>query len=351
MATLGADDRLERWREAKANRDFVTADAIRAELRAEGMDPDKPEHSGRGKWANDDRLDRWREAKANRDFATADAIRTELRAEGIDPDKPGQSRSTQYWILEDKMRKWKSAKESKDYTTADALRTELREMGMDPEPKGGGKGMMAASYALAATPQWGYAEGPVSQWGSPSASWGMPGGWPAGGKWSGGGPGAVSKVDASYGYVKQVEGQLDQWQEAKANKDWNTADMIRETLRSMGVEPQTARPNKWSLEEESEQWMRAKQAGDYTRADRLRTSLRAKGVDPEPPSGKKSGGGGGKKALGNGYDAEVEEELRQWYEAKDQKDWGVADSIREGLRAKGIEPAKQQRPAPRYAPY
>lgn len=339
------DEKVELWRKAKADKDYVTADALRSELRAAGIDPDAPKggRSYEDKWARDDRMERWREAKANRDFATADALRVELRAEGYDPDKPGSGRSSEWWAMEDKMRKWKAAKDAKDYTTSDALRAELRTMGMDPDSSGGGKGYMAPVAAVVPM-QWGVAPRGASQWGAPNASWGPT---PVA-KWSSAGS------DDSYNAA--VEAQLDQWQDARSIKDWATADAIRDSLRAQRVEPSTARPNNMSVQEEHAQWIRAKKAGDYARSDRLRESLRSKGADPEPPRFEKQSRGSGGHSVGGamangGYGEDVEEELRQWFDARDQKNWAVADSIRERLRALGIEPAKQERPGPRYSPY
>merc|ERR1719284_1211703 len=88
---MDTDSRVEQWRNAKRDRDFTTADQIRKELRAEGIDPDQPQ-SLRKSYRSDlkggaaDKLEKWRAAKAERDYATADKIRAELRAEGIEPD-------------------------------------------------------------------------------------------------------------------------------------------------------------------------------------------------------------------------------------------------------------------------
>merc|ERR1719401_2551902 len=89
------EQQLDKWLVAKRSRDFVTADAIRDELRGMGIDPDtvRPrgwEHqAGNGSTGDaltEQQLDQWVAAKRQKDFATADALREELRAKGIDPD-------------------------------------------------------------------------------------------------------------------------------------------------------------------------------------------------------------------------------------------------------------------------
>merc|ERR1711879_523964 len=84
---------LDKWVDAKRTKKFDIADSIRAELRAEGIDPEK-ERPRDGSSSVDNvelELDRWVEAKRSRDFGTADAIRARLRAMGVDPDtaRPG----------------------------------------------------------------------------------------------------------------------------------------------------------------------------------------------------------------------------------------------------------------------
>mmetsp|Transcript_48253 Transcript_48253/g.149004 ORF Transcript_48253/g.149004 Transcript_48253/m.149004 type:complete len:194 (-) Transcript_48253:172-753(-) len=95
------EQELDQWVQAKRSRDFETADALRSNLRARGVDPDtaRPDDfkGGRGGMAPDDPLsqygstveevlDCWVEAKRNHDFPTADSIRSLLRAQGVDPD-------------------------------------------------------------------------------------------------------------------------------------------------------------------------------------------------------------------------------------------------------------------------
>jgi len=176
-------------------------------------------------------------------------------------------------------------------------------------------------------------------------------------------------------YDPEVEDQLDQWEEAKSQKDFSTSDSIRQGLRDRGISPSKERPQYGGVEHQIQQWQRARQARDYGRSDRIRESLRAQGVEPDqassgfpglPPfmaaTAMKGGPYGGFGAGGNGkgggkptsrskpqpslssMDADTIEELNQWFAAKDEKNYAVADSIRETLRAKGIEPANCQKP-------
>merc|ERR1712187_164358 len=207
---------LDKWLIAKRCKDFVTADAIRDELRAIGIDPDtvRPpgwsasnatgaSHAGAGKTGDpytDGRLDEWLAAKRSKDFATADAIRDELRATGIDPDtvrppgwevKANGGKTGDAW-MDEQLDKWLIAKRQKDFATADAIRDELRALGVDPDTV-------------------------------------RPRGWEA------------SAAPTNTGDA-WTEMQLDKWLAAKRQKDFVTADAIRDELRAMGVDPDTVRP-------------------------------------------------------------------------------------------------------------
>lgn len=113
------EEQLDQWVSAKKDRDFERADAIRADLRARGVNPDAARPSpgtgggygghghGGGHHGSAPRnghfpggyrtqtfssdieaeLDRWVRAKRERDFGTADAIRNNLRLKGVDPNQ------------------------------------------------------------------------------------------------------------------------------------------------------------------------------------------------------------------------------------------------------------------------
>jgi len=156
-------------------------------------------------------------------------------------------------------------------------------------------------------------------------------------------------------YNAELEDELDQWEDARNRKDYETADYLRDGLRARGVSPAKERPARSSVEDELQRWHSAKQAKDYSRSDRIRDSLRAQGVDPD------SAGRGGfplttfvaappmhtprrANPSFSTFGADTNNEVSRWYDAKDRKDWSVADKIREGLRARGIEPAECPRP-------
>ena len=172
---------LDRWVDAKRSRDFVTADAIRDNLRAQGIDPHErrpdagrgggrgppppvpqpvpergppPQHLGpagpyvhppSGSWHAELDLNRWVEAKRNKDYKAADAYRDNLRSQGIDPQQhrpigshpvvPQSGSAETEAMLDD----WIEAKRSKDFQTADKIRDELRDRGIKADlyrPKG-----------------------------------------------------------------------------------------------------------------------------------------------------------------------------------------------------------------------
>lgn len=288
------EEKLKLWKQAKADRDFETADRIRAELRAEGHDPDQP----RKRESRESKVRRWKEAKAAKDYVTADQIRMELREEGHDPEPVGSRRDPR----EDKLERWKLAKSAKDYTLADRLRTELRAEGIDPDRPGNSHGVQLM---------------PVTQPKPITQPLYLP-------------PPIEEPYDA------RVEAALDEWMEAKEQKDWGKADSIRSRLRRQGYEPDNERPQKgpMTIEELMYHWQRAKQARDFSRSDRLREVLRAEGVDPE----------GERRGFNAGMGPSQAKDLRDWYDARDRKDWAVADSMRERLRKQGVEPSNCPRP-------
>jgi len=93
-----ADDeaKLDQWVAAKRGKDYATADRIREELRAKGIEPDTARPAGPGGAKKPDAhvpdavidrlLDEWVAAKRAKDFATADRIRDQLRSKGVEPD-------------------------------------------------------------------------------------------------------------------------------------------------------------------------------------------------------------------------------------------------------------------------
>lgn len=67
-----------------------------------------------------------------------------------------------------------------------------------------------------------------------------------GGGGGGGGKGAFGKAAAASGpgmYDAETEAKLDEWVEAKRQKDFATADEIRSALRAQGIDAQSARPD------------------------------------------------------------------------------------------------------------
>ena len=155
------DALLDRWVEAKRAKNWYEADKLREELRAMGIEPDKMRppltamgrHVG-GNPETEAKLDEWVSAKRQKDFVTADRLREELRAQGINPDQArpingppgGYPPSGRSPAIEAKLEEWVQAKRVKDFTTADRLREELRAQGVNPEvvrpvggpPPGGG---------------------------------------------------------------------------------------------------------------------------------------------------------------------------------------------------------------------
>jgi len=299
----------------------------------------------------------WKSAKENKDYATADRLRSELRDAGYDPDKP-HNRKSEDPEVEMKLQQWQEAKQNKDFITADLIRSELRAKGVEPDPRasGGGKGNdrddswggKGGKHAQSFMPAFAAIQSSMSM------PWGMPQSYSK--------PASFAKS-----YDHSTEAELDQWVQARAEKDWGTADSIRDGLRSRGVSPAKERPQKGGFQDEIEQWRRAKQAKDFARSDRIRESLRAQGCDPDsmglgspmpamgmslpwmqaqpaPMTRESWGAAKGKGPSLSSMDSRTMGEVSQWFEAKDEKNFGVADSIRESLRSKGIEPANCQRP-------
>ena len=330
--------KLDEWVAAKRAKDFATADRLREELRAMGVEPDhaRPAHPNapipmpaippprmmppppaqHTDPTTNAKLDEWVAAKRAKDFATADRLREELRAMGVEPDhaRPAHPAAGPPQV-DVKLDAWVAAKRAKDFATADRIREELRAMGVEPDharpafPAAGGSGggyppnrpppPGAPSAARAPPPPYGH----PGQYGPPPDHYGggyygdgghyppPPGPYGQGGPYGHGGsyggppaphypppPYADSYRDPHWdaspwgappshmGYPPgpmgghhppprppppgghapmhdaTVDAKLDAWVAAKRAKDFATADRLREEMRAMGVEPDHARP-------------------------------------------------------------------------------------------------------------
>eukprot|EP00416_Gambierdiscus_australes_P019384 CAMPEP_0171058498 /NCGR_PEP_ID=MMETSP0766_2-20121228/2529_1 /TAXON_ID=439317 /ORGANISM="Gambierdiscus australes, Strain CAWD 149" /LENGTH=592 /DNA_ID=CAMNT_0011513783 /DNA_START=80 /DNA_END=1860 /DNA_ORIENTATION=+ len=236
------EQQLDQWVKAKREKDFTTADTIRADLRSRGIEPDIVRPPGHDVIIDDEverKLDMWVQAKRDKNFGIADSIRSELRAKGVDPDTvrpPGYD-----VVIDEKVEadldRWVAAKRERDFGTADNIRSELRAKGIDPDTV-------------------------------------RP-------------PGYDVVIDET------TEKQLDKWVAAKREKDFTTADAIRAELRSRGIEPDVVRPPGYEaqinsdISKQLDQWVQAKRDKDFVTADAIRADLRARGIDPDtvrPPA-------------------------------------------------------------------
>merc|ERR1712066_603350 len=132
-----------------------------------------------------------------------------------------------------------------------------------------------------------------------------------------------------------VEGQLDKWIIAKRSKDFAQADQIRDELRAMGVDPDTERPRGWSgeggktgdawMDDQLDKWLIAKKQRDFVTADAIRDELRGMGIDPDSvrPKGWSTSNGTGAAHAGAGKtgDPWTDEQLDKWLAAKRAKDF------------------------------
>jgi len=344
--------KIQEWRDAKKSKDYTRADELRAELRAEGVDPDKPQWQGGG---DGGLYMEWLAAKEKKDYATADKLRVQLRKEGFDPDSPGSRGMSGQDKATMMVSQWQAAKEARNYGLADTIREQLREIGVDPDPSSrGGPGVAAMAPFSGFAPV-----GPRQAWPSPYAMQ-APARTP---------PALASAMmqaaEMAQPYDPQVEADLDAWLEAKSAKNWAYADQLRGSLRELGLEPDKLRPYPVTVESELMQWQRAKKAKDYDRSDRLRDSLREKGVDPDASS--RGGGGlammggmmgmamGAPVGLGPGFgklpparssqrsspygrQQSPEAMMQEWKDLRARNDFGKADALREKLRAMGLDP-------------
>lgn len=347
--------KLDDWVEAKRARDFTTADSLREELRAKGIDPEyeRPSRPQAGDPKVEKMLDDWVEAKREKDFSTADNIRSDLRKWGIDPDRerpPGWDKARQQasgarggrgggghgrdpWI-EDQLDRWVEAKRARDYRTADDIRDDLRKMGIDPDLARPAGGKSSSASGIGIPTGW----GPVHN--MPVVTYAP---MPIGGRGYGPsfGPTSFHNPGRSDAWVEQ---KLDRWVEAKRNKDFGAADAIRDELRRIGVDADARRPPAHKLshddvERELDNWVEAKRNRDFRTADQIRDRLRKLGVEPdtERPPGENV-----KREL---QPHEIDAELDKWVEAKRARDFGRADSIRKRLREVGVDPDDARPPA------
>jgi len=261
------------------------------------------------------------------------------------------------WWVEAQLDDWVAAKRAKNFEEADRIRGELRERGISPDrlrPPGWTPKVAPTNNPAqeALLDEWVEAkrnkdfdkadsirEQLRSQGVEPDHSRPKPG---FGGADTSGDP--------------EVEAMLDDWVESKRSKDFDRADSIRAELRKRGIEPENARPQpgrgfeamggaSWSgtpgQEALLDEWVEAKRAKDFDKADSIREQLRAQGVDPDTvrPKGSSAWGGGGcGGGYGVGYPPGVERMLDRWVEAKKGKHFEDADRIRDELRRQGIEP-------------
>lgn len=73
----------------------------------------------------------WEAARAAKDYATADALRAELLAIGVNPNKPRPLTAAQ---IEARVAEWEAARAAKDFELADKLRASLKAIGALPVP-------------------------------------------------------------------------------------------------------------------------------------------------------------------------------------------------------------------------
>jgi cysteinyl-tRNA synthetase len=161
------DAKLDQWVEFKRAKNFAAADRLREELRALGVAspnvarPD-PKRAGSSAFTEnqsfgpeiDAKLDRWVQLKRAKNFAAADALKAELQAEGVDdPNSARPKNAVQSFgpEIDAKLEQWVQHKRDKDFAAADALKMELKEAGVDdPEaarPKAGAGGAGPQSFS------------------------------------------------------------------------------------------------------------------------------------------------------------------------------------------------------------
>eukprot|EP00930_Biecheleria_cincta_P043689 TRINITY_DN29981_c0_g2_i1.p1 TRINITY_DN29981_c0_g2~~TRINITY_DN29981_c0_g2_i1.p1 ORF type:complete len:472 (+),score=105.63 TRINITY_DN29981_c0_g2_i1:41-1456(+) len=380
------ESKLDQWVYAKRQQDFATADAIRAQLRQIGIEPDQVRPNDKGGQASgltsstmteasftalpspqlqaslatihtsssfdpatDEKLDQWVAAKREKNFALADSIRAELRAIGVDPDtvrpsdktKMAQVPSDPY--VEAKLDQWVTFKREKKFDEADAIRAELRGIGIEPEilrpADFAGKHAQATqaqndAWAQAASLMTGMAAGAFR---SPMLT--APAPKIKSGAMSFAGQGALG---AGF-FTPDIEAKLDRWVKAKRDKDFIVADALRLDLRSSGIDPDTVRPPDYTKPAGAQAAMIPGLQGAMVpglQAPRAQVQAQVPGSMAAQIASQLSDFGLGQAASGasGGYDADTQAKLDQWVLAKRAKDFATADFIREELRGIGIDP-------------
>jgi len=151
-----------------------------------------------------------------------------------------------------------------------------------------------------------------------------------------------------------VHEQCEAWVQAKRGKRFDQADEIRATLRNAGYDPDKIRPHVWESQEKKQQQQSSYEAKKQQQQNPyqaswnqqpshqpeseipqleapLQVGMIQKGAAPTMPQ---SAG-----HVGNVPDW-VEKELDAWVDAKRNKDFAKADSLRQALRDEGFDPDK-----------
>jgi len=254
------EKKLDLWAEAKRVRDFSTADAIRADLRTRGIEPDTmrpPGHLPQSQQPHQatqpfdtftqQQLDSWVVAKRNKDFTTADSIRAKLRRKGIEPDEAWpvacdfQSALVQAGGSPNNNSSALAAATGLVAPLVDAISSTLLDRGLGAEhlqalvqevtqqvmnllaAQPHGLQPLQAPSTLA--PQQGPASLPPRSFTSVPQKRNL---------------GSSSK---SQDY--QTQSQLEQWAEAKRARDFKLADEIRAQLRLKGIDPDSPMPKRF----------------------------------------------------------------------------------------------------------
>jgi len=458
---------LDQWVAAKRAHDFGTADQIREELRARGVEPDKARpHNGEypeksfgltqrsprahgyadrqmpsmamvqplvqpimGRDDTEILLDQWVAAKRAHDFGTADQIREDLRVRGVEPDKarPHSAEPSEKLAGRARRASVRPAQQMIPVGMSQVLVSGKRpHLGLNGHLQHASTSRVqipniAVAQTLAPAKRarlgsHGHAEISVGQFQIPHTNLNSIPLQELVQRWEAaqvtadtmraelarrgvepvldGGPGvmAYQAHPIHTGFSMDVEAMLDEWVAAKRAHDFDTADRIREELRTRGVQPDKARPPIGAdlLENSSaaplqlqrasapiggmymvaepfmnpvmsprdgtglmlDQWVTAKRAHDFGTADRIREELRARGVEPDkarpalPDLSEKSA----VVKRSQQAPAKVPKQrapvkstdllLDEWVAAKRAHDFGMADRIREELRTRGVRPDK-----------